>query len=180
MEIKYNPNSLRNGEVEFYENGVQIMGMGGMGADLVWTFYTSDVITITPDMEVYDSLKTLMDQEYEFNDDDDLPYSKTADKLVWYSDLGYRAEEDEISYLTIERKAESFELICRKQLFEELGIKNRMQTIAFRPAGNGYWTKNNRTGLTLQTDFGIIILNPLYEKYQKLWKKQQRQKTYTK
>ncbi len=176
MEIKYNPN--QGGEVEFYENGIQIMGMGGIGGDLVWLFYTSDVITITSDMELYDPLKKLMDQEYEFNDGDDLPYSKTPDKLVWYSDLGYRADEDEISCLTIERKGESFELICRKQLFEELGIKNRMQTIAFRPAGNGYWTKNNRTGLTLQTDFGIMILNPLLEKYQKEWKKQQHKKTY--
>ena len=103
MEIKYNPNSLRNGSLEFWENDNIIMEMGGIGADLVWVFYTRDVIRVSPGMGLYDQLKDFMDQEYEFDEEDDLKCSKTPDKLVWYSDLGHIDSVEAVSYLTIER-----------------------------------------------------------------------------
>ena len=168
MEIKYNPNnSPRNGSLEFWENDNIIMEMGGVGADLVCFFYTRDVIRVSPGMELYEPLKEFMAQGYEFYEDDDLKCSKTPDKLVWYSDLGHIDSVEEVSYLTIERKDDSFELQSRNKLYEKYGATGRPQAIAFRPARNGTYSENIETHFTLQDDFSMIIYNPLYEKYSK-------------
>lgn len=178
MEIKYNPNSLRNGALEYWENDNIIMEMGGIGADLVWVFYTRDVIRVSPGMELYEPLKEFMAQGYEFDEEDPLKCSKTPDKLVWYSDLGHIDTVEEVSYLTIERKDDSFELQSRNKLYEKYGATGRPQAIAFRPARNGTYSENIETHFTLQDDFSMIIYNPLYEKLKQRKNNPTHRKTY--
>ena len=168
MEIKYNPNGPQYGALEYWENGTKIMAMGGGGAETVWVFYTRNVIKVSPGMDLYDPLKEFMAQEYEFDEEDPLKCSRTPDKLVWYSDENpFVWDVKAVSYLTIKRKGDSFELQSRNQIYEEIGNNERPLTIAFSPAGNGRFSSNKETGFSLQSDFNLIIYNPLYDKYSK-------------
>ena len=144
------------------------MTMDFASDEFVWFFNSNDLITITKDTNLYYYLEYIMDQDYTFSNDGPLKDYKDKNKLVWYSDCSYRPEDiwsiSSISYLTIERKKDSFEIFPTKPLDNIVNRQNKDHCIAFSPAGNGKYALNNDTGTTLQDDIVIHVYQRMMEK----------------
>lgn len=137
--------------------------------ECIWYFNNSELITITKDMELFELLKNIISQQYKFNDDEILKSYKSDNKLIWYSDCYFNPDDEwsknSVSYLTIEYIDGVFKLKCTKPLDNMIDRKEKSHVIAFSPLGNGKYTKNIESGLTLQDDFVIMV-------YQKLLKRE--------
>ncbi len=137
--------------------------------ECVWGFNTGEVVTIAEDMDLFELLKSLMSQQYEFyySDDDVLRSYKNDNKLVWYSDCYYNPDNEWsvkcVSYLTVEYVDGVFKLKCSKASDEIMHRDNKFYVICFSPGGNGRYVRNVKNGLTLQDDFVLLV-------YQKLLK----------
>ena len=88
--------------------------------ECIWYFNNSEVITITKDMELFELLKSIISQQYEFNEDEILKSYKNDNKLIWYSDCYYNPDDEwsrnSVSYLKIEYIDCVFKLKCTKPL----------------------------------------------------------------
>ena len=119
------------------------------------------------DDDIYNGIDLFMSQSYVFGNEL-LKNSKTEDKLVWFSDCYYDPDDswsvDSVSCLTIEKKDDSYEITCSKKLDELINRVNKSYCISFSPAGNGKFSRNTNTGLTLQDDFVLMVYRPLLEK----------------
>lgn len=137
--------------------------------ECIWYFNNSELITITKDMDLFELLKNIISQQYKFNEDEILKSYKSDNKLIWYSDCyfnpDYEWSRNSVSYLTIEYIDGVFKLKCTKPLDNMIDRKEKSHVIAFSPLGNGKYTKNIESGLTLQDDFVIMV-------YQKLLKRE--------
>ena len=137
--------------------------------ECIWYFNNSELITITKDMDLFELLKNIISQQYKFNEDEILKSYKSDNKLIWYSDCYFNPDDEwsrnSVSYLTIEYIDGVFKLKCTKPLDNIIDRKEKSHVIAFSPLGNGKYTKNIESGLTLQDDFVIMV-------YQKLLKRE--------
>ena len=59
---------------------------------------------------------------------------------------------------------ETFTLKCTKPLDNMFDRSEKSHVIAFSPLGNGKYTKNIESGLTLQDDFVIMVYQELLKK----------------
>ena len=159
--------------IYFDDEDNQIMYMDYSTDECLWYFNSENIITITPDMELYNLLDSFMSNYYEFNDDILFNY-KDANQLIWYSDCYYNPDDEwsvsSVSCLHIERKQSCFKIWCTKELDKIIDRPNKFYGICFSPLGNGKYSKNIVTGLTLQDDFVTQIYQPLLYK-NKLLKK---------
>ena len=156
-------------KISFYDNSnTAIMYIDYLADECVWYFNNNEVITITEDMELFELLKSIMSQQYKFNDDKILKSYKSNNKLIWYSDCYYNPDDEwsrnSVSYLTIEYIDGVFKLKCTKPLDNMIDIKEKSHVIAFSPFGNGKYTKNIDSGLTLQDDFVIMVYQELLKR----------------
>ena len=137
--------------------------------ECIWYFNNSELITITKDMDLFELLKNIISQQYKFDEDEILKSYKSDNKLIWYSDCYFNPDDEwsrnSVSYLTIEYIDGVFKLKCTKPLDNMIDRKRKSHVIAFSPLGNGKYTKNIESGLTLQDDFVIMV-------YQKLLKRE--------
>ena len=97
-----------------------------------------------------------------------IQFLKDSHKLIWHSDCYYNPDDEwsiaSVSCLNIERNDFCFKIWCTKKLDEMLDRPYRTYGICFSPAGNGKYSKNLNTGLTLQDDFVTHIYQPLLNK----------------
>lgn len=158
---------INNNTVSFYDDNNEIMYLDHSYDECIWYFDTDRSIVVKPGDELYSGIDLFMKQSYVFGDEVLKSY-KTKDKLVWFSDCYYNPDDswsiDSVSCLTIERKEDSYVLSCSKKLDEVINRANKSYCIAFSPAGNGKFSRNIETGLTLQDDFVLMIYRPLFEK----------------
>lgn len=137
--------------------------------ECIWYFNNSELITITKDMDLFELLKNIISQQYKFNENEILKSYKSDNKLIWYSDCYFNPDDEwsrnSVSYLTIEYIDGVFKLKCTKPLDNMIDRKEKSHVIAFSSLGNGKYTKNIESGLTLQDDFVIMV-------YQKLLKRE--------
>ena len=162
---------ITNGSrIEFWneEANEMIMYMDYLTDECIWYFNNSDVITITKDMDLFKLLKNIMSQQYKFSNDEVLNSYKKNNKLVWYSDCYYNPDNEwsrnSVSYLTIEFVDGIFKLKCTKPLDDIIDRGTKSHVIGFSPLGNGKYTKNIASGLTLQDDFVIMVYQELLKK----------------
>ena len=165
---------IENKRVYFYDdNNNLIMYLDHSIDDCIWYFDTNEIIKITEDMELYPLISSFMDQDYTFNDGI-LKNYKDKNKLIWYSDCYYNPDDEwsvkSVSCLNIERIDNYFNIWCIKKLDEIIDRKNKTYGIAFAPAGNGVFSRNINTGLTLQNDFIRIVYQPLLKNKIRLFK----------
>lgn len=152
-------------EIVFYDdNNNAIMYMDYPHDECVWGFYSDAVITITPDMELYSFIDYLMKQSYVFGNSLLKSY-KDDNYLKWYSDCYYNPDDEmsvnSVSCLNIKREGNSFKIWCVKPLFDIYPNRTRFYAIAFSPCGNGVYSYNDETGLSLQDDFVINVYRKL-------------------
>ena len=162
--------AVNGSKISFFDNSDnEIMYIDYSTDECIWYFNSSEVITITKDMDLFELLRTLMLQQYEFDNTEVLHNHKDNNNLVWYSDCYYNPDDEwsikNVSYLTIEYVDGVFKLKCTKPLDEIINRKSKSHIIGFSPLGNGRYAKNIKTGLTLQDDFVQNV-------YQKLLKKE--------
>lgn len=154
--------------IYFYdENNNEVMYMDHSIDECIWYFNTDTIINITEDMELYNLINDFMNNVYVFNDDILFNY-KDGNRLIWYSDCYYDSCDEwsiaSVSCLNIERGENCFKIWCTKKLDEMLERKYKTYGICFSPAGNGRFSKNLDTNLTLQDDFVIQVYQPLLSK----------------
>lgn len=167
---------VNGSKISFFDNSDnEIMYIDYPTDECIWYFSNSEVVTITKDMDLFELLKTLMLQEYEFDNTEVLHNHKDNNNLVWYSDCYYNPDDEwsikNVSYLTIEYVDGVFKLKCKKPLDEIIDRKNKLHVIGFSPCGNGRYARNIKTGLTLQDDF-------VQQVYQKLLKNEKVRRLY--
>lgn len=156
---------IQGKKINFYDNeGESLMHIDFSRDDCIWFFDSDKKITITKDMELHGLLSDFMDQEYIFQECL-LQSSKDANSLTWYSDCYYNPEDewsvDSVSCLHIERVGENFEIWGTKELDKKFQRPHKTYGICFSPCGNGVFTQNKETRMTLQTDFVTYIYHPL-------------------
>jgi len=160
--------------INFYDDkDCVIMYIDYSTDDCIWFFNSDRIINITPDMELYSVLDNFMNNTYEFNDDVLINY-KDENRLIWYSDCYCNPDDiwsvSSVSCLNIQRKNDGFNVWCTKKLYERVNRAQKTFGICFSPAGNGKYSKNLSTGLTLQDDFVSNVYRVLLEK-NKVFKK---------
>ena len=110
----------------------------------------------------YSNLNWLMNQSYSFPHN----YSfKSDDKLIWFSEHCFNIEDEmecnQTPRLIIERADDSFIIYYSIPFIEQNNLPNRGASISFAPAGNGYLSRNLKTGYTLQDDLINVFYNTL-------------------
>ena len=125
-------------------------------------FYHSP-ITILKDNSIFSkNLDWLMKQDYAFGHN----YSKKdANTLVWLSDQSCDLEDEEsvkrVNQLIIEQKEDSFTLSVHNTFLEEIGVVQKPYFVFFSPAGNGYFSRNTKTGRFLQDEMILVFQKSL-------------------
>lgn len=160
--------------IHFYdEENNEIMYISHSTDDCIWYFFSEGIIDVTADMELYSLLYNFMNNYYVFNDKVLLNY-KDSDKLIWYSDCYYNPDDEwsiaSVSCLNIERKDSHFKIWCTKKIDEMIHRAHKTHGVCFSPSGNGKYSKNLATGVTLQDDFISHIYQPLLDKNKELKK----------
>jgi len=151
--------------IYFYDDGHnEIMYIDHSTDECIWYFHSDSIIDVTPDMELYSLLCSFMDNDYYFRDGI-LQNYKDNNKLIWHSDCYYNPDDEwsiaSVSCLNIERNEFGFKIWCTKKLDEMVDRPHKTYGICFSPAGNGQYSKNLNTGLTLQDDFVTHVYQPL-------------------
>ena len=159
--------SEEDGVLRVHDNYKIVLEMKFISDEFVCIINTDDKIEITKELDecFYEYLSRFMENRYLFN----TPYSsKTPDKLVWLSDQCFNtdnpSEVNLANRLVIEKSENGFNISYQNPFFQSLGIKKASHLIAFSPDGNGHWSKNIETDLTLQTEFVIMVNNILRKK----------------
>jgi len=171
MEIN---RDVQNRKLYIVDNDEILLQTGKLGADFVIHFHTKDKVVITKELDefLYLNLKQILKNNYFFGNDP-LSY-QTDNKIVWFSDCYCNIEDEEersrISRLIIEYIDNSIELSYENQFYENYNI-NRDGVIAFSPAGNGFYSRNKKTGLTFQDDIVWAFYQTLVKEYVKTKKK---------
>lgn len=171
MEIKRN---IQNKKIYLTEDDQILLQTGKLGADFIIHFHTKNKVIITKELDesLYFNLKELLENNYFFGHSD-LSY-QTDNKIVWFSDCYCDIEDEEersrISRLIIEKISNQIELSYKNPFYEKYNI-NRDGVIAFSPAGNGLYSRNEKTGLTFQDDIVWAFYKILVNDYVKPKKK---------
>ena len=158
---------INGSRIEFWneETNEMIMYIDYPTDECIWYFSSSEVITITKDMDLFELLKNIMSQQYDFSDSEVLKSYKNNNSLVWYSDCYYNPDDEwsrnSVSYLTIEFVNDAFKLKCTKPLDDMIDRETKSHVIGFSPLGNGKYAKNIKLGLTLQDDFVQMVYQNL-------------------
>ena len=154
--------------IHFYDDeNNEIMYIDHSTDECIWYFHSDNIINVTADMELYNLLYIFMNNYYDFGDEI-LQNYKDSNKLIWHSDCYYNPDDKwsiaSVSCLNIERNDNCFKIWCTKKLDEMIDRPHKTYGICFSPAGNGKYSKNLATGLTLQDDFVTCIYQPLLNK----------------
>ena len=157
---------IAGNRIIFYDDSNnELMYIDHSTDDCVWWFNIDSIITITENMELYDGLKYLMNQDYEFSNSDVLKDYKTDNLLIWNSDCYYNPDDEwsikYVSHLIIEYVDNIFKIRCVKPIDAILNRQQKTHCIVFSPCGNGRYAKNKTTGSTLQDDFVIRVYQKL-------------------
>lgn len=161
---------INESRIEFWneETNEMIMYIDYPTDECIWYFNNREVITITKDMDLFELLKNIISQQYEFNEKEILNSYKNDNKLIWHSDCYFNPDDEwsrnSVSYLTIDYENDIIKLKCTKLMDKLIDRKNKSHLIVFSPLGNGKFARNIRSGLTLQDEFVLMVYQELLKK----------------
>ena len=85
---------IKGKTVYFYDdNNEEIMYIDHSTDECIWFFNSEKVVRINKDSELYELLNDLMDNNYEFQNDE-LENYKDENTLTWYSDCYYDPDDE--------------------------------------------------------------------------------------
>ena len=161
-------------KIYIIDNEQVILQTGKLWADFIIHLHTKNKIIIIKDFDecLYFNLKSLLENSCFFRYSD-LSY-QTDNKIVWFSvcycDIEDEEERSTISRLIIENVDNKIQISFVNPFYEKYNI-DRDGVIAFSPAGNGFYSRNKKTGLTFQDDVVSIFYKILVKDYVKTKKK---------
>lgn len=171
MELK---RDVQNEKLYLIDNDKVLLETGRIGAEFVIHLYVNYPIVITKELDeyLYVNLKELLENNYFFSNNQ-LSY-QTDNKIVWFSDCYCNIEDseesDKVSRLIIEYMDDQIQISYTNPFYEKYN-RDRDTIIAFSPAGNGFYSRNTKTGLTFQDDIVWAFYKTLIKKYIKIKKK---------
>ena len=143
-----------------------LIEFGFVADEYVMVFYTDQRVPIVRDMDssFYDSFSRLLKNKYSFSH---TLSSQDDYQIMWFSD-GYCNLDDEWetcvkSRFLLEREGDTLYFSAKNPFFDEHQVHDRIRTVIFTPAGNGYYCQNQETGHSFQDDV-IMIHQNLLEK----------------
>lgn len=154
------------------ENGNLLLEQQYQADEFLWVIRTKEPIILHRENNesFFDELNEIMNNDYIFQTG--IPSQKTKNKLVWLSDQYCDLEDEDslrrINRLVIERLEDTFTISVSNPFLEELNIKRSISVIAFSPLFNGYFSRNTKTGLTLQDDMAVIYQKLLHDRSRRL------------
>lgn len=154
------------------ENGNLLLEQQYHADEFLWVIRTKEPIILHRENNetFFDELNEIMNNDYIFQTG--IPSQKTKNKLVWLSDQYCNLEDEDslrrINRLVIERLEDKFTISVSNPFLEELNIKKSISVIAFSPLFNGYFSRNTKTGLTLQDDMAVIYQKLLHDRSRRL------------
>ena len=160
MEIIRNRN---NNDITIKKDDQVVSMLYFVPSYFIWEFTVDDsfnnfIILTKEDGVFYDNIAWLMGESYTFPH----PYSsKTENRLIWLSEHCYDIEDEFQRNITprliIERVNDKFAIYYH---LPKANNKNNVM-ISFAPAGNGYLSRNNDTGITFQDDMINVFYHTL-------------------
>ena len=152
-------------KISFYnEEDEEIMYMDFSADEFIWFFLKNEPISITKDDELFEYIDYIMNEKYIFGIDH-LQSKKSKDQLIWYSDCYYNPSDimsvKAVSSLIINRINDKFIIHCKKPIYDIINKNNKTFCICFSPAGNGKYSKNIVSNLSLQDDFALNVYQKL-------------------
>ena len=155
--------------ISIYKDGTEIMILKFIADEFCWIINTEEKIEISRGLNIdfYNALKIIMDNEYEFGYPDNLTYINN-NQLCWYSDM-YGDIEDELvtekcSRLMIKIEYDNFKIWAEKPSDKKCGITKVFHCITFSPGGNGQMAKNIKTGCNFQDEVVIKLFIDIINK----------------
>lgn len=137
------------------ENDKKVLEMCYIADEFMIILYREEPIKITKELDesLYSNLKNILQNRYEFQDENSI---QTENEIVWLSDIYCEMRNQnyikDINRLIIEKKENEIVLTSYNPYFKERGIKKDFNLIAFSPKGHGRYSENLETGLTFQDD----------------------------
>lgn len=129
--------------------------------EFIWYVYGNVEITKEENELFYEELNKIMNSQYIFQLN--TISSKTNNKIIWLSDQYCDIENEEslnkINRLIIEKKNDKFIIYVENPFLNNMNIKKEFYVISFSPLGNGFYSKNFKTGSTFQDDIIFMYHN---------------------
>ncbi len=143
---------------------------GFLADEYTMTFYTDEKIPITmdDDLAFFEGYLNIMLNTYQFS----TPLSyQSEDEIVWMSDSYGDIEDDRVckhkSRFHLEKDSKNLYFSAFTPFLQEKNIHD-VQVVAFSPAGNGIYSKNNYTGKSFQDDIVSVHQNLLIKEKEKI------------
>jgi len=159
-------------KIYIQQNDKKLIEFGFVGDEFVIIFYTDQMVPISRsvDPEFYDSYQKLLLNSYELSPS----FSHQEEgRIVWFSDgycdLGDKWQTDVKSRLCIEQREDQLVFSSINPFFDQYPYQNNPRVIILSPAGNGHYSRNRDTNMTLQDDV-IAIHGNLLQKNKRLEK----------
>lgn len=174
MEVK---RDIQNKKIYLIDNDEILLETGKLGEEFIIHFHTKNKVIITKELDecLYLNLKGLLENNYFFRHSE-LSY-QIDNKIVWFSDCYCDIEDEEersrVSRLIIENIDNQIQISYTNPFYEKYNI-DRDAIIAFSPAGNGFYSRNEKTGLSFQDDIVWAFYKTLIKDYVKPKKKVKR------
>lgn len=147
-------------KISFYENECELFNFNFIGDEFVLVMNTNKIIEIDENEELYELLNRLFAQNYDFGENF-LNDRKSNNELVWHSDCYYNPNDDlslnSISCLYITFDSKKYNIWCERPIDKILGKTKSNYCICFSTMGNGRYSRNIETGLSLQDDFVLYV-----------------------
>lgn len=145
--------------VEIKNNDLVLIEMFYLADEFIWILKSCDIV-ISNDDEFYFELEKIMNNNYTF---DNKYMFKNNELLIWlsdqYCDIDNEEEVNKINRLIIKKEEDRFVISVSNPYMESLNINGKNHVICFSPMGNGYYSRNLESGLSLQDDFCLMYQN---------------------
>lgn len=146
-------------------NDETILEMKFISDEFVWMMNSKEMIIDHNNLYFYEELFEIMNNNYTFGN---VHCYKDSDKLVWLSDQFCDLDDidslSRINRLIIDRLEDKFLIRIHNPFFEENNINKSYYVVSFSPLFNGYYSRNEKNGLSLQDEFCLMYQKLLRDK----------------
>ena len=156
----------KNSQLSLIDKDEVVLSMRWFFDEFIWMINGPGIVEITRDVDeiLFNNLCNLLNNEYKFYINNKLS-NQSGNRIQWFSDQAVDLEDelstDRINRLTIERIEDRIIIAVFNPFFNKNGIVRRSYTVAFSPSGNGYLTKNVKSGMSFQDDIVSLFAHTM-------------------
>ena len=156
----------KNSQLSLIDKDEVLLSMSWFFDEFIWMINGINPIEITRDVDeiLFNNLCNLLSNEYEFYTSNKLS-NQRENRIEWLSDQAVDLEDDfatdAINRLIIEKVEDKIIITVLNPFCNKNGIIRRSYTVAFSPSGNGYMTKNVKSGMSFQDDIVSLFAHTM-------------------